>query len=111
MQIVDEQTKSPNPVGGCRRYNPIQTISPAAPAQGVGGAHAVMFQPRQLIAAETDEQAIEAWLLQCSSAATSANYRKDADRFLMWIKARGRDLPDAGGGRPGCVQQLSEPPG
>ena len=71
---------------------PIRAIPPPAPARGVGSARAVMFQPRQLIAAETDEQAIEAWLLQCSSAATAANYRKDADRFLMWIKARGRDL-------------------
>lgn len=52
----------------------------------------MVIEPRKLIAAETDEQAIEAWLLQCSSAVTAANYRKDADRFLMWLKTRGQSL-------------------
>ncbi|WP_126447918.1 tyrosine-type recombinase/integrase [Sulfuricystis multivorans] len=71
---------------------PIRANPPLAPVRGGGSTRAVMFLQRQLIAAETDEQAIEAWLLQCSSPATAANYRKEADRFLMWIKARGRDL-------------------
>lgn len=97
--------KTPTPSADAAAQ-PIQAISPAAPAPGVGSAHAVMFQPRQLIAAETDEQAIEAWLLQCSSAATAANYRKDADRFLMWIKARGRDLRTLVVERPGCLQRF-----
>lgn len=52
----------------------------------------MIIEPRKLIAAETDEQAIEAWLLQCSSAVTAANYRKDAYRFLMWLKTRGQGL-------------------
>lgn len=85
------ERKAPTPAADAPAP-PIQATPPAAPARGGGSARAVMFQPRQLIAAETDEQAIEAWLLQCSSVATAANYRKDADRFLMWIKARGRDL-------------------
>lgn len=52
----------------------------------------MVIETRKLIAAETDEQAIQTWLLQCSSAVTAANYRKDADRFLMWLKTRGQGL-------------------
>ncbi|MCC6658016.1 MAG: tyrosine-type recombinase/integrase [Rhodocyclaceae bacterium] len=69
--------------------NAFPATPPAEPAQVV---RIVTIQPRQMIAAETDEQAIEAWLLHCESSATSANYRKDAERFLMWLKARGRSL-------------------
>lgn len=39
--------------------------------------------------AQNDEQAIEAWLNRSSAPATVQNYRKDAERFHMWIKYRG----------------------
>ena len=68
------------------------TTTPSVPDRADDNGRQVIFKPRQLIAAQTDEQAIDAWLLQCTSSATAANYRKDADRFLMWIKAHGRGL-------------------
>lgn len=48
----------------------------------------------QPISAQTDEQAIAAWLNQNLSPVTAINYRKDAERFLMWLRVQGRSLRD-----------------
>lgn len=46
----------------------------------------------QPITAQTDEQAIAAWLAQCRSPVTAENYRKDAERFLIWLRKQDRSL-------------------
>lgn len=46
----------------------------------------------QPITAQTDEEAVASWLQQCRSRVTVEHYRKDAERFLMWLQAHGPSL-------------------
>lgn len=45
---------------------------------------------RMLIDAQTDPQAIDAWISKYKSGATRANYQKELDRFLLWCHSRSR---------------------
>lgn len=51
-----------------------------------------LVQFLQPITAQTDEQAVAEWLKQCRSPVTVENYRKEAERFLMWLQVDGRSL-------------------
>lgn len=52
-------------------------------------------EPEALINARTDAEAVKLWLVRyADTPRTYANYRKEADRLLHWLKAKGMKLAD-----------------
>ena len=77
------------------------------PLRGAGGLHAFgasvsVLEPlapgtqRPLLAARNDREAIEAWIQTVTSTHSRRAYRKEAERFLLWIHLeRGRGVSQA----------------
>lgn len=68
-----------------------ETIPAPKPPESPAGA---LGQHQALIRAQTDHEAVAAWLAGCRSAKTLKAYRREAERLLFWCRERGIQLRD-----------------
>ncbi|WP_438767352.1 tyrosine-type recombinase/integrase [Kushneria sp. TE3] len=71
------------------------TIEPEADhgRDAVLSADDLRAMPSQLVEAESDREAVAAWLMEYrASPQTFRQYRKEAERLLLWLEGQGRHL-------------------